>query len=94
MKYKELIDSTSTEFQLPATKAKKIATHIFTQIANSIRNGDNVVTPLFNILSRDVPERDVVSEVTGEIRKISAHKRGILKLKSSNNQAEPPQDSI
>jgi nucleoid DNA-binding protein len=81
MKYNDLINSTCTEFRLSATVAKGITGHILNQIANSIRNGESVATPAFRIISRDVPERAVLSKVTGETKTIPSHKKGIIKLK-------------
>ncbi len=81
MKFKELVDSISAEFNMPAADAKKIAKFVLDQFADLIEKKEVFSSPKIRMTIRETVERKVIKGTTGELKTIPAQTHGIIKLK-------------
>jgi hypothetical protein len=81
MKFKDLVDSMSAEFNMPAADAKKIAKFVLDKLAELIDKKEEFSSPKIKMIIRETSERKVISRNTGELKTIPAQTHGIVKLK-------------
>lgn len=81
MKFKDLVDGISAEFNMPAADAKKIAKFVLDQFADLIEKKEDFSSPKIRMTIRETVERKVIKGTTGELKIIPAQTHGIIKLK-------------
>lgn len=81
MKFKDLVDGMSAEFNMPAADAKKIARFVLDQFADLIEKKEDFNSPRIRMIIRETSEKNSISKVTGQPKIIPAQTLGLIKLK-------------
>ena len=81
MKFKDLVDGISAEFNMTSADAKKIAKFVLDQFADLIEKKEDFSSPKIRMTIREAVERKVIKSTTGELKTIPAQTHGIIKLK-------------
>jgi len=81
MHFKDLVDRMSSEFNMPAADAKKIAKFVLDQFAELIEKKEDFNSPKIRMNIRETSERNTISKITGQSKTIPAQTLGLIKLK-------------
>jgi nucleoid DNA-binding protein len=81
MHFKDLVDRMSSEFNMPAADAKKIAKFVLDQFAELIEKKEDFNSPKIRMNIRETSERNTISKITGQPKTIPAQTLGLIKLK-------------
>jgi hypothetical protein len=81
MKFKDLVDRMSAEFNMPAADAKKIVKFVLDQFADLIEKKEDFNSPKIRVIIRETSEKNSISKITGQPRTIPAQTIGLIKLK-------------
>ena len=81
MKFKDLVDGISAEFNMPAADAKKIAKFVLDKFVDLIEKKEDFSSPKIRMTIRETVERKVIKGTTGELKTIPAQTHGIIKLR-------------
>jgi hypothetical protein len=81
MKFKDLVDGMSAEFNMPAADAKKIANFVLDNFAELINKKEAFSSPKIKMIIRETSERTIVSKLTGELKTFPAQTLGVIKVK-------------
>ena len=71
----------SSEFNMPAADAKKIAKFVLDQFAELIEKKEDFNSPKIRMNIRETSERNTISKITGQPKTIPAQTLGLIKLK-------------
>jgi hypothetical protein len=82
MKFKELVNDISAEFNMPASDAKKMANFVLGKLKNIIDQKEQFSSPIIRITTRQTTARSAISKATGQLETFPAQTIGVIKLKN------------
>jgi hypothetical protein len=85
MKFNDLADAISAEFNLPAKEAKKLTTFFLTKISDLIEREEELISPVLRMTIRGTKERTLTNEINEMVKNIPAKKIGVISIRKKRS---------